>query len=264
MKQQAHLAASKEAPDTDSLGPRLVRSAVVHGVVLLGLAGYNFLRGNSEVFGDKDATGGGSVMIQPVNSIPLPASRAAVQPVANDTKSQVPEPPKAKPQPKRPPPPEPDAIPLRSKKKDTARKTEPASVRTPTKQPEPINQVYSQTGAQASSPLFQVQGSGGVGLGQSNPFGNRFGYYAAAVRQKVAQSWRTGDIAAATAPPVVVTFDVRRDGSIGNVRVAQSSGNAQLDRSCQRAVIDASPLPKLPDGFERDSANIEFWFQLKK
>jgi hypothetical protein len=29
-------------------------------------------------------------------------------------------------------------------------------------------------------------------------------------------------------------------------------------------VIDASPLPALPAGFERDSANIEFWFQLKK
>src|SRR3954447_22075491 len=102
--------------ESDALRPRLVRSAMIHGVVLLGLAGYNYLEGRTEVFGDRNAIGGGSGMIQPVNSIPLPASKAPVQPVANDTKSQVPEPPKAKPQPKRAPPPDPDAIALKGKK----------------------------------------------------------------------------------------------------------------------------------------------------
>jgi periplasmic protein TonB len=256
----------KRQPETDSLRPRLVRSAMVHAIGLLALAGYSYLQGRVDSFGDPNINGGGSVMIQPVNSIPIPSPRGPVQPVANDTQSQVPEPPKpekVKPQVKKPPPPDPDAISLRSKKKDSPKKVEPAPTRV-TKQPEPINQVYSQSGARTSSPMFTVQGSGGVGLGESNPFGNRFGYYAAAVRQQVARNWRTGDIALNTAPSVIVTFDVKRDGSVSNVKVAQSSGNAQLDRSCQRAVIDASPLPPLPAGFERDSANIEFWFQLKR
>jgi protein TonB len=205
------------------------------------------------------------VLIQPVNSIPVPSPRGPVQPVANDTKSQVPEPPKPRPSVKRPPPPDPDAISLRAKK-DAAKKKqkETQAVRPTPPRPEPPNQVYSDAGSRASSPLFQVRGSGGVGLAQGNPFGNRFGYYADLVRQRVAAGWRTGQIAASTAPPAMVTFTVRRDGTIGNVRVAQSSGNAQLDYSCQRAVIDASPLPPLPAGFERDSANIEFWFQLQK
>jgi TonB family protein len=252
--------------DPDSLGPRLVRSAVVHGILLLGLAGYSYLKGNVDRFGDPNPNGGGSVMIQPVNSIPIPSPRGPVQPVANDTQSQVPEPPKpdkVKPQPKKPPPPDPDAISLRSKKKDSAKKVEPVPTRV-SKQPEPENQVYSQSGARTSSPMFTVQGSGGVGLGESNPFGDRFGYYAAAVRQQVARNWKTGEISLNTAPPVIVTFDVARNGSVSNIRFLQKSGNYQIDRSCERALIDASPLPTLPAGFERETAHIEFWFQLKK
>lgn len=253
----------KHSPN-DDLQPRLLRSAAVHLALLGGLAGYNYLQGRADTLGDPNPTGGGSVLIQPVNSIPIPSPRGPVQPVANDTKSQVPDKPepKQKPQPKKPPPPDPDSIALGKRKNEPKRAPEPAS----TRPPEPVNpnQVTAPGGARATSPMFQVQGAGGVGLGQSNPFGNRFGYYADLIRQRVAQKWQTGAISLRTAPPAIVTFDVRRDGSVGNVRLVKSSGNGQLDYACQRAVIDASPLPPLPAGFERDSATIEFWFQLNK
>jgi protein TonB len=67
-----------------------------------------------------------------------------------------------------------------------------------------------------------------------------------------------------TAPPVIVTFTIRRNGSTANVRVVQRSGNTLLDDSAQRAIYDASPFPPLPAGYERDDATIEFWFQLKR
>ena len=62
----------------------------------------------------------------------------------------------------------------------------------------------------------------------------------------------------------IVTFSIYRDGRAGDVRIVQSSGNPMVDISAQRAVLDASPFPPLPQGFERSSANIEFQFQLKR
>jgi protein TonB len=62
----------------------------------------------------------------------------------------------------------------------------------------------------------------------------------------------------------IVTFTIRRDGSVTGLRLAQSSGNYALDTSAQRAILEAAPLPPLPPQFERDSAAVEFWFELKR
>ena len=78
--------------------------------------------------------------------------------------------------------------------------------------------------------------------------------------------WRTNDVdpRLQTAPPVIVTFRIRRDGSSSDVRLEQSSGNKALDYSAMRAVYEASPFPPLPQAYERSDARIEFWFQLKR
>ena len=109
-------------------------------------------------------------------------------------------------------------------------------------------------------------GSGGVGVGLGSPFGNRFGNYVTILQQRVAEKWRTADIdpRIKTAPPVVVTFTISRDGAVRNVKVGQGSGNQALDYSAQRAIYDASPFPPLPAEYERNDANVEFWFQLKR
>ena len=108
-------------------------------------------------------------------------------------------------------------------------------------------------------------GSGGVGMGQGSTFGTRFGYYEELLKQQVARKWTTGDVdpRLKTAPPVIVTFTILRDGSARDVRVAQRSGNAALDYSAQRAVLDASPFPPLPQGFEHSQAHVEFRFELR-
>ena len=109
-------------------------------------------------------------------------------------------------------------------------------------------------------------GSGGVGVGLGSPFGNRFGNYVTILRQRVAEKWHTGDVdpRIQSAPRVIVTFDLMRDGSVRNVRIAQSSGNTALDYSAQRAIYDASPFPPLPPAYERNDAVIEFWFELRR
>jgi len=88
------------------------------------------------------------------------------------------------------------------------------------------------------------------------------------LRDQVARNWRTSDLdpRLRSAPPVVVTFTIRRDGSVaaGSVKITQRSGNPALDYSAQRAILDAVPFQPLPSQFQRNEAEIEFWFELRR
>jgi protein TonB len=214
-------------------------------------------------------TGGGmgGVLVNPVASIPLPNRGGPENPVANDTKSQVPTPPtpKEKPKPaakeKAPPP---DAIALKSAKALAKRPAEtpqqPNKFRD-SKQYAP-NQLYSDVGQRVSSSSYAVQGGGGVRLGDSSPFGEQFGPYANIIRDNIARQWRPSGLARTSiVPSVTVTFTIRRDGSVTNVKISRSSGIPTMDLSAQRAVLDAQ-LPALPNGFPRNQADVEMRFEL--
>jgi protein TonB len=217
-------------------------------------------------------TGGGmgGVMVNPVASIPLPNRGGPENPVANDTESQVPTPPKEAPKPKEKAAPKVKAPPANA----ISLKTEKA----PRKQPEPAsqpntfrdrqkysdNQLYSAAGQRVSSPTYGMQGGGGVRLGDSSPFGERFGAYANLIRDNIARNWKTSELNLRnTSPAVVVTFTIRRDGSVTNVRIEQSSGNFTLDTSASRAVWDTQLQP-LPPQFPRSQADVELRFELGK
>lgn len=242
-------------------------SIALHAAIFLGAAAYSWLEGRPrDSFGDPNALGGVSTVITPVSKIPLPPKSGMVNPVANDTQSQAPAPPKPE---KKALQDDRKAIELATKKKleEAKKKNRPATKSYPDPLSQRPNQVYSETGRQAVTPMYDVNSSGnGVGIGQGNPFGNRFGYYANIIRERVAQAWKPNqqDPRARMAPPVILTFSIYRDGRAGDVKVIQSSGNPTLDYSAQRAILEASPFPALPQGFERNSASIEFQFQLKR
>ena len=128
------------------------------------------------------------------------------------------------------------------------------------------NQAYSSVPQAVSNPMFQIQGGGGVGVGSNSPFGTQFGEYANRLRDQVARNWKTADIAPLirTAPIAAVTFTLHRDGTVTGVRITQRSGNAALDYSAQRAILDAQPFPPLPPGFPKNDPEIEFLFELKR
>jgi protein TonB len=253
----------------DSLRAPVLGSIALHAAVTGSLAIWAWLPLSEAVqWGDPNSLGGGSVAITPVSKIPLPSRAGPVNPVANDTDSQVPAPP---PRPARAKPAreeEPDAIPLKSRSRTPAARRPPGRTSASRATVERENQLYTAGGAAANSPMFGSTSGGGsgVGVGVGNPFGNRFGWYAEILRQKVAQAWDTGQVDARlqTAPTVMVTFEIQRDGSVRNVRFLQRSGHAALDFSAQRAIMDASPFPPLPAQFEREAARIEFWFELKR
>jgi TonB family protein len=248
------------------LGKSFLGSLALHAGVAALLVGGSFIRHTPERWGDKESLGG-STVVSPVARIPMVTRSGEVNPVANDTESQAPPaPPQPKPV-KREKAPDPNAIPLKSRtapKKPSAVSASTQRYR-PDTEPRP-NQVYSSTGPAMVSPMMGLPGSGGVGVGKGTPLGDRFGAYAALLQQLIGQKWKTQDVDGRihTAPPVIVNFTILRDGTIRDIRVKTSSGNSTLDRSAERALYDVGKVAPLPAGYERDKAEIEFWFELKR
>ena len=253
--------------ERERLWSPLLGSIGLHALVIAtaGIAGYVADRAR-ETWGDPNAFGGGSVSITPVSKIPLPSRAGRVNPVANDTESSTPPPP-PKPVPQERAKPEPDAVAIKSRNAPKKQSEVAASKQRyrPPREEQP-NQLRSDVGQALTTPMFATAGSGNVGVGSTNPFGNRFGAYAALLREVVGRKWRTNDVDSRlqTAPAVIVGFEVLRNGAVRNVRILQRSGNYALDMSAQRAIVEAAPLPPLPREYEGVSANIEFWFELKR
>jgi protein TonB len=253
----------------EPLAKWFVRSMVLHVALVAAFVVYGFMPHRAPIqWGDVKGGGFGSVAVTAVTRIPIPSRSGPINPVAADTESRAPEPPpKAKPKPAVKLP-DPKAIPLPSKeaiKRPSEQASAPNKFRE--QQQDLPNQVYSSQQA-AVTPMYSMPGGGGVGIGNSSPFGQQFGYYANLVRDKVARYWRTNELDPRlhSMPDVVVTFTILHDGSVSSssVKIAQRSGNVTLDYSAQRAILDAAPFPPLPAGFPHSDADVEFVFQLRR
>jgi protein TonB len=237
----------------------------LHVTLLTAIGVYSWVNTHRDSFGATDA-GGGAIGIEAVSAIPIPRT-GAQNPLANDTDSQVPQQP-AKPVEKaqrEKVSPKAVALKMREKKRLSDVASERQRFR-PFKEIDP-NQVFATQAPQVSNPLFAAQpGSGRIGTGANTTLGTRFAGYAQQIQQLVAQKWHTTDVDARvqTAPEVIATFDLLRDGRIRNLKILQPSGISTLDYSIQRAILEASPFPPIPPGFDRDSARVEFWFELKR
>jgi protein TonB len=254
----------------EPLGKSLAGSVALHisvGAALLMSAWIG--HGPRVEWGDINGGGMGSVAVNVVPRIPMPGRSGPINPVANDTESVVPTPPPKTKAQRKVEEQELNAIAIKSRnasKKASRAASAPNKFRE--QQQDLPNQVYSSAGQAVVSPMYGMPGGGGVGIGTRSPFGTQFGWYVNLLRDQVARNWRSGDLdpRLRTAPPVVVTFTIRRDGSVaaGSVRVTQRSGNQALDYSAQRAILDAAPFQTLPPQFQRSEAEIEFWFELRR
>ena len=254
----------------EPLGKSLAGSVALHlsvGTALLMSAWIG--HGSRVQWGDVNGGGMGSVAVNVVPRIPMPGRSGPINPVANDTESVVPTPPPKTKAQRKVEEQELNAIAIKSR---NANKKASRAASAPNKfreqQQDLPNQVYSNAGQAVVSPMYGMTGGGGVGIGTRSPFGTQFGWYVNLLRDQVARNWRTGDLdpRLRTAPPVVVTFTIRRDGSVapGSARITQRSGNQALDYSAQRAILDAAPFQALPPQFQRSEAEIEFWFELRR
>jgi protein TonB len=258
--------------EREPLSRYFVGSVVLHVGIAGALLAFGALNLASKIPSIGSPNGGGfgnAVAITPT-AIPLPAKSGPANPVANPTESQVPAPPSKQALKARAHAQDPDAIPLPSKNAlKKAREQAAAELnKWREQQKDAPNQLYHSSGQQLSNPMYNVPGGGGVGVGDNSPFGSQFGWYASALRDKVARNWRTSDINMRTpgVPQVVVTCVIRHDGSVSpdSVKVSQPSGNSALDLSAQRAVLDAAPFGALPPGFPHKEAAVELRFELRR
>ena len=243
----------------EPLGKPFATSVAVHAALASAFLYALVFHPKAELFGDKQQSSG-AVGVSVVKTIPIPAKQGRVNPLANDTQSVVPQAPPKKKEAIKAPPPDPKAIKIPTK--TPLKKPAPEPVSRYVYKPQELrpNQVYSEVAPALKSPNIGMQGAGGVGVGQNTTLGTRFGAYANLMRQRIAEKWNTAGMTN-DGRRVLITFSILRDGRVQDVRVAQTSGNYTLDSSAQRAVLEASPLPQLPPAYEKDSAQVEIWFQ---
>jgi protein TonB len=250
--------------EREPLRRAFLAALTLHVTLLASMGIYAWMDAHRDSFGAQNA-GGGAIGIEAVKSIPLLHS-GEQNPVANDTESQVPQQP-AKPVEKvKEEKVSPKAVALKMKEKRPAEVASERQRFRPFKEIDQ-NQVFARQAPQVSNPLFSAMpGSGRIGTGANTTLGTRFAGYAQQIQQLVAQKWHTNDVDARvqTAPVVIASFDLMRSGEIRNLRILQQSGISALDYSVQRAILEASPFPPIPPGFERDSAKVEFTFELKR
>jgi periplasmic protein TonB len=253
---------------TPTLAGGLARSLMLHAV-LVGLAvGWGFwTAGKSETWGDPNANPGAGFAITPVNRIPMPMRQGRPNPVANDAESQVAREEFDKRKQDRREKDERDAIELRTERmKKTQAERAADNQRYRPEERYRDNQLKTTTGQALTNPMYGTPGAGGVGIGTGTPFGTRFGAYAELLRRRIAEKWRTNDVDPyiREARPVTVSFEILRNGTVRDIQIVQRSGVLSLDYSAQRAVMEAAPFEPLPREFARDSANVEFTFQLQR
>ena len=115
-------------------------------------------------------------------------------------------------------------------------------------------------GPPSASPQAAVGGAvtATVGGGDSS-----LGWYGAAVKAALEAAWVKPYLEdAAGVASVVLAFDIARDGTPRNIRIETSSGIQSLDRSAQRAAIEAAPFPAPPPTWTEDTIPVTMRFDL--
>lgn len=249
----------------DPTGKAFTGSLIAHGIVIGLVAASGLFNLTQNHFGSTTASSG-SVGVNMVKTIPIPRREGPVNPLANDTQSVVPQAPapvKLQKQVKAPPE---KAIEIPDKTAKPKKLSPQQQMKDLFKPPEPYktNQVFSHTPQAANSPMYGLQGAGGIDIGDASVLGNRFGAYANLIRDRIAQHWNTASVHSTPSQKCAVSFTIARNGMVTNVQISQPSGDYLLDTSAKRAVLDANPLPSLPPEFPRNDATVELWFQLRQ
>lgn len=254
-----------------SLKRYFFRSVFFHvllSAAVVGAAYFNHPGADWGGVGSK-ASGGVKVNLVSPAGIPMPPKEAVTESkVVDPTESLHKEEPKPK-----PPEPKTDATPIQKFEKEKPLPPSRKSRILEDTRPETDNAIpghggnpklptsYSQTpGPPASSPGVAAVGQGG------GDFAGRYPWYVDAVRGRVEQSWDQTTIDPATRAAhrahAVMSFRINANGSISNIRMAQSSGNSSLDYSAMRALQSIDAFRPLPNDYMGKYVDVTFDFDL--
>jgi periplasmic protein TonB len=116
----------------------------------------------------------------------------------------------------------------------------------------------TQGAAPAASPEARVGLSGAPGVVSDFPFS----YYLVSVRNAISRNWYEPQVTRRTR--ATIAFRIRRDGTVEDARVESPSGAPVFDQTALRAVLAASPLPRLPADFKADKLGVHFDFEVSR
>ena len=105
-------------------------------------------------------------------------------------------------------------------------------------------------GSESGSPLGTTAFGSRIGV-DSPDF--TYGYYLDRLLSLIDAQWQRPNMGEVKA---VLHFEIARDGSISDLRVAESSGYNSFDFAALRAVQSAAPFPPLPRGYKNDSLGV--------
>jgi len=250
------------------LKPMLMVSLAVHGGLALIVILSSIINGRGASWGD-NGNGVTVGLVSNIPAIPLPKPDVLSESrVVDESKSLYKEEPKPKP---KPIPPESKAIPEFQREQPKLVPSRPSRILPDTTTP-PMNAVPGSGAGAPALPYsnFAVKGNTQGGMNMSGPaggdFGARYSWFVDAVRNRVSSNWLQSmvDPAVNFAPRAVLAFQILRDGTITNIQVLQSSGNASVDNSARRAILASSPVLRLPNDYSGSVVNVEFWFDFRR
>jgi TonB family protein len=133
--------------------------------------------------------------------------------------------------------------------------------RTPTKGLETRDgTALAETGARGMG--FGLSTAGGVGSGSSLDVENFCcPDYLSLMVEKIRTNW---DARAEVAGQVLVTYTIRRDGTIADAQIEKPSGYTALDIMSLRAVLGTRQLPPLPAAFPNPTLTVHLNFQYRR
>lgn len=240
-------------------------SIILHIALTAFVLVATWIQRSGEKWGGVGGGGDSSVQVSLVSSAGIPMPRPnvpteseAVDPTTGLHKSE-------------PPPPEfkTDATKIPEFKKEKPLPPSNKSKVFEKKTPEPDNAVKFGKGGQMNlpsgySPTPGPLSNGGIAAsGQGGgDFAGRYPWYVESVRRNISQNWmqNTIDPSARSRSHAVATFTINRDGSIKNIRISQSSGNASFDNSAQRALLSIDHFPPLPSDYSGSYVDVTFDF----
>jgi protein TonB len=150
------------------------------------------------------------------------------------------------------PVPKPKDVPKKDVKKDKPAEPVPGPAAPPAPAPAAPASGGPAAGTQATG-VTPTLGGGDASLG----------WYQAAVKAALESAWIKPYLEDQGATySVTVAFEIARDGTVRNARIAEPSGVPSLDRSALRAVLEASPLPGVPPTWKDDTLPAAMRFDL--
>ncbi|MEA2164015.1 MAG: periplasmic protein TonB [Thermoanaerobaculia bacterium] len=171
----------------------------------------------------------------PPNPTPAPQKLKIPEPVAEAPK------PVAKAEPK--------SVPLSSFGRSTKKGSQNPPAPTPTPH-SPLPTPQSQSGVD-----IPVGTAGVTGLDADFPYT----IYIERMKSLIAQRWFRPQSGGGTI--ATISFTIDRDGTIRDAKNEISSGNGTFDRAALRAVLEASPLPPLPFGYNGTYLGVHLTFR---